>query len=822
MGSVGKMTREPEDFMHALLQDRRYAVRQLRQSPGFTLAAVLTLAIGIGANTAGYSIMDAVVLRPLAVPEMNRVLTIQEQQNHGDLKPVALANYEDWQSQNHSFEELAVHSTANMSLTGAGDAAHIEAEYVSPNFFSVMRTKALIGRIFEQGETQPGRESVTVLSYYFWKEHYDADAGVLGRRIELDKHAYTIVGVMPKKLQYPQTADLLLPLAPTAAQFANRSAHDYRVIGRLRKGVSTVQAQAEMNITEERLAQAYPATNLGWSVKLVPLLNDINGPLTALYFSMMQVATLFVLLVVCLNIANLQLARGIARRPEIAMRIALGAGRWRLMRQLLTENILLGLIGGAGGLLVALLQMHLTLIAMPARVARFLAGWNNIALNGHALAFSLLLAVAAGAISGFAPALAALRVNLVDQLKSGSRAIAGTRRTRWLRNLFAGAQIALAMTLVIGAALMSKGMGAMLHSADRYDPAHMLTFTVHPPAARYDTPEKMTAWQNASLENLRALPGVKQAELTITLPFSDYGWLDDCQIENRPLVPGNFQSALRLPVSAGFFSEFHISLINGRFFSSSDDLRSQPVAVVSRRFVARYFPGENPLGHRIRMGAGRNDQTQWMTIVGIAEETDYSLYDRSHPAAIYMDAAQAPPGDPTYTILTNGDPLAIAPAARKALADIDPMLPLEEVKSYAQMMQEHVTGLGFVSRGLITDGLIALLLAAIGIFGVMANLVAERTREIGVRLAMGARREDVMSMMLRRAAWLAGSGVGIGLLLAFALAHGVANLIYGVRPDDPIIFAGITAAIAAIAIGSSWLPARRAARIDPMAALRDL
>jgi predicted permease len=816
------MTREPEDFMHALLQDRRYAVRQLRQSPGFTLAAVLTLAIGIGANTAGYSIMDAVVLRPLAVPEMNRVLTIQEQQNHGDLKPVALANYEDWQSQNHSFEELAVHSTANMSLTGAGDAAHIEAEYVSPNFFSVMRTKALIGRIFEQGETQPGRESVTVLSYYFWKEHYDADAGVLGRRIELDKHAYTIVGVMPKKLQYPQTADLLLPLAPTAAQFANRSAHDYRVIGRLRKGVSTVQAQAEMNITEERLAQAYPATNLGWSVKLVPLLNDINGPLTALYFSMMQVATLFVLLVVCLNIANLQLARGIARRPEIAMRIALGAGRWRLMRQLLTENILLGLIGGAGGLLVALLQMHLTLIAMPARVARFLAGWNNISLNGHALAFSLLLAVAAGAISGFAPALAALRVNLVDQLKSGSRAIAGARRTRWLRNLFAGAQIALAMTLVIGAALMSKGMGAMLHSADRYDPAHMLTFTVHPPAARYDTPEKMAAWQNASLENLRALPGVKQAELTITLPFSDYGWLDDCQIENRPLVPGNFQSALRLPVSAGFFSEFHISLINGRFFSSSDDLRSQPVAVVSRRFVARYFPGENPLGHRIRMGAGRNDQTQWMTIVGIAEETDYSLYDRSHPAAIYMDAAQAPPGDPTYTILTNGDPLAIAPAARKALADIDPMLPLEEVKSYAQMMQEHVTGLGFVSRGLITDGLIALLLAAIGIFGVMANLVAERTREIGVRLAMGARREDVMSMMLRRAAWLAGSGVGIGLLLAFALAHGVANLIYGVRPDDPIIFAGITAAIAAIAIGSSWLPARRAARIDPMAALRDL
>ena len=807
--------------MHTLLQDLRYAVRQLRQSPGFTLAAVLTLAIGIGANTAGYSIMDAVVLRPLAVPEMNRLLTVQEQQNRGDLKPVALANYEDWQNQNQSFEELAVHSTANMSLTGAGDAAHIEAEYVSPSFFSVMRTKALIGRIFEQGETQPGRERIAVLSYYFWKEHYDADAGVLVRKIELDKQSYTIIGVMPKTLQYPPTADLLLPLAPTAAQLANRAAHDYRVIGRLRNGVSTAQAQAEMNVSAERLSQAYPATNLGWSVKLVPLLEEINGPLTPRYFRMMQVSTLFVLLVVCLNIANLQLARGIARRPEIAMRIALGASRWRLMRQLLTENILLGLIGGVGGLLVALLQMHLSLIAMPSRVARFLAGWNNISLNGRALAFSLLLAVAAGAISGFAPTLAALRVNLVDQLKSGSRAIAGARRTRWLRNLFAGAQIALAMTLVIGAALMSKGMGTMLHSADRYDPTHVLTFTVHPPAARYDTPEKMAAWQNASLENLRALPGVKQAELTITLPFSDYGWLDDCQIENRPMVPGNFQSALRLPVSAGFFSEFHIPLLNGRFFSPSDDLRSQPVAVVSREFVSRYFPGENPLGHRIRMGAGRNDQTQWMTIVGIAEETDYALYDRSHPTAIYLDAAQAPPGNPTYTILTNGDPLAIVPAARKALAGIDPVLPLEEAMSYAQMMQEHVTGLGFVARGLITDGLIALLLAAIGIFGVMANLVGERTREIGVRLAMGARREDVMSMMLRRAAWLAGSGVGVGLLLAFALAHGVANLLYGVRPDDPIIFVSITAFIAAVALGSSWLPAHRAAGIDPMVALRD-
>jgi predicted permease len=428
--------------------------------------------------------------------------------------------------------------------------------------------------------------------------------------------------------------------------------------------------------------------------------------------------------------------------------------------------------------------------------------------------------VGAGIVSGLAPAISALRVNLVDQLKSGSRAIAGAGRTRWLRNFFAAAQIALAVTLVIGAALMAKGMGSMVHMADRYNPSQMLTFSVHLPAARYDTPEKQAAWYAASLEKLRALPGVKQAELTATLPLSNYDVPDDCQIENRPLAPGSFQSALRLPVSDGYFSELHIALFSGRSFNASDDLRSQPVAVVSRGFVTRYFPAENPLGHHIRMGAGKN-QTAWLTIVGVVEETDYSLWERAHTAEVYMSTAQIPPQAAVFAVMSDGDPLALAPAARGALSELDSTLPMDRVESYSQFMHENLIGLMFVARGLDIDGAIALLLAAIGIFGVMANLVAERTREIGVRLAMGARREDVMRMILRRAAWLTGSGVGIGLLLAFALAHGVANLLYGVSPDDPVIFTGITAAIIAIALGSSWLPARRAARIDPMVALRD-
>jgi putative ABC transport system permease protein len=811
--------------VQSVLQDLQYAIRQLWKSPGFTITAVLTLAIGIGANTGSFSIMDAVVLRPLAVPELNHVMVVEEQQNHGDPQWVALANFEDWKRQSRSFEELAVRRDADLTLTKAGDAAHVQAEYTSPSFFSVMRTSAWLGRVFTQTETQPGRDTVVVLGYAFWKSHFGADTKVLGRNIELDQHPYTVIGVMPKAMQYPSQADMFLPFAPTPAQLANRSAHDYLVIGRLRKGITGRDAQAEMNVIADHLSGVYPATNQGWSVKIETLLAEVNGPLNALYFSLVQGATFFVLLVVCANIANLQFARGIARRPEIAMRTALGAGPGRLLRQLLTENILLGLIGGAGGLLFARIYMHISQVSMPERVARFLAGWSNISLNGRALALSLLLAVGAGVLSGFAPALESLRVNLVDQLKSGSRALVGSGRSHKLRNILAIAQISLAMALVVGAALMCKGMFAMLHLGDRYQPAQTLIFNVHLPAAHYDTSEKLAAWYSQSLDRLRALPGVQHAEVTAALPYGDSGWLDDCQIENRPQLPGKSATALRLAVSAGFFSAFHISLASpttsGRLFSASDDLHSQPVAIVSREFASRYLPGENPLGHRIRMGAAGTNQTPWLTIAGVVEEASYTMWDKSRPAVVYMNAAQLPPDGMTYAITTHGDPLAIAAAARKALEALDPTLPLDNVETYAHSIHEGLTGMFYVAATLAFDALIALLLAAIGIFGVMANLVGERTREIGVRLALGARREDVLGMILRRAAWLTGAGVSAGLLLAFGLAHMAANLLYEVRPGDPVVFATITVSIASTALLASWLPARRASHIDPMVALRD-
>src|SRR5271170_1503859 len=522
--------------MQALLRDLQFALRQLWKSPGFTITAVLTLAIGIGANAACFSITDAVVLRPLAVPELDHVMVISEAQNHGDAQQVALANFEDWKRQSHSLEELGVLKPVDLSLTGSGDATHVQAELASPSFFTVMRTSAFVGRTFEQGETLPGRDRVAVLSYAFWKSHFGANAKAVGQKIELDQRPYIIVGVMPGKAQYPSVADVFLPLAPSPAQLDNRSSRDYMVVGRLRQGVPRSDAQAELNLIAGHLAEMYPATDRNWSVKVETLLAGINGDRVPLFFSMIQGATFFVLLVVCANVANLQFARGMGRRPEIAMRTALGAARGRLLRQLLTENLLLGLIGGTGGLLVALAYMRVMEATMPARVARYFAGWSNIALDGRALGLSLALAIAAGVLSGFAPSLEALRVNLVDTLKSGSRSVAGSGRSRKLRNILAAAQISLAVALVIGASLMGKGILVMLHLADQYRPAQTLTFNVHLPAVRYDTPEKLASWYRNSLERLRALPGVESAEATTALPYSDAAWLNELQIEDRPSV----------------------------------------------------------------------------------------------------------------------------------------------------------------------------------------------------------------------------------------------------------------------------------------------
>jgi predicted permease len=809
-------------FLEILWSDVRYAVRQLWKSPGFTITTALTLAIGIGMNTAVFSMMDAVVLRPLAVPDMSRVVIVAEEHGRGsgDYKQVALGNYQDWKQQSRSFADLAIRSDASMSLTGSGEALHVQAAFATASFFEVLRTNALLGRVYQDRECQPGHNTVAVLSYAFWQKRFGADPSVLGRVINLDGQAYTVIGVLPKTMQYPSISEVFLPLAPTPQQLQNRIAHDYLVVARLRSGVSVNQAQEELRVIADRLAKIYPASNLGWSVRVEPLLDGINGNLTPLYYRLILAATGFVLLVVCANVANLQFVRGISRRPEIAVRTALGAGRGRLLRHLLTENLVLGAMGAAGGLVVAAVCMHLCEIAMPKSIEKYISGWSNISLNGRALAFSLFVALAAGLTSGLLPALKALSINLVDQLKAGSRNTSASRETHRLRDLFAISQISFSVLLVIGAALMCKGMWSMLHVADVYQPKQILTFHVDLPAARYATDEQRASWFNSSLEKLRALPGVTHAQITTALPDGQEAWNDDFRIENRPVPPGKFQSAVQLAVNDGYFEAFHIPRLSGRYFNSSDSINTQPVAVVSRKFAEQYFSTESPIGHRIQMGAAGSPKAQWVRVVGVVDDVNYLWIDRAAEPAMYLNALQVPPPGATYVVITGANPMASVAAVRQALGALDPAIPLDDVQTYETYLTVEFTGLLYAAAMLTIDALIAMLLASIGIFGVMANLVAERTQEIGIRIALGARPEVVLALILRRAALLTGIGISVGTVLAFALARVSANLLFGVRPDDPGVFVSIIAAIAAIAFLVSWGPARRAASIDPARTLR--
>ena len=806
-----------------MLADVKYALRQLRKSPGFTLTALLTLAIGIGCNSAMFSFMDAMVLRPLAVPDLRRVMTVSEDRGRGKYQYewVTAPNYEEWKKQSRSFESLAMYQRYSMSLTGAGEAAHVDASRSTADFWEVMQIPMFMGRIFRPDECQPGRDGEAVLSYSFWQQQLASDPLVLGRKIELDQREYTVIGVAPRGLVYPPAIDLYLPMALTPAQLNDRADHGYLVVGRLRAGTTAREADVELHGIAARLQKMYPATNLGWSVLVVPLVDNISGSQTPLYMWLIMGATLFVLLIVCANVANLQFARGIARRPEIAMRTALGAPRNLLLRQLLTENILLGVAGALGGLLLAWLDLHLCFIYMPPRVARWVAGWNNVHLNGRALAFSMVLAVAAGIISGLAPAIEAMRVNLVDQLKSGSRTETGGAKSHRLRNIFATAQVALAVALVIGSALMCKGMWSTLDFARVYQPKQILKFMVTLPANRYGDPVKQAAWYKSSLDSLEAVPGVKQVATTTMLPYGEGGWVDDFRIENQVLPPGKFNSAVRVSVSPDFFAAFHIGLLQGRGFNSGDGLTTDPVAIVSRRFAERYFPGENPLGHRIQMEASRDSHEPWVRIVGVSDDAAYQWVDQTPQPAMYTDVLQLPVINVHYVVTTDVNPLSLAAEMRKSLAGIDPGLPLDNMETYDQDIHEQTTGLMYAAAMLAVDAGIALLLAAIGIYGVMANLVAERRREIGVRLAMGARREDVLGMILRRAGVLTALGTVVGVAMAALLARGIASLLVGVRPNDPLVFGSIIVSICVIALMSSWIPARRAAGVDPMEALRE-
>ena len=801
-----------------LATDIRLSLRRLRRSPVFAVTTVATFALGIAANSAIFSVMEGLVLRPLAVPQLNRVVSVAEQRGTEFYsQPVSLADFRDFAEQNHTLSELTAQDQESMTLTLSGQSEHIQASRCIPNLFALYRIQPLLGRLFAAGEDQPGRDGEVILTHALWQSRFGSNAGVLGRDLVLNGRAYTVIGVMPQSFDHVGDAEAYLPLAPTAAQWSDRTLRSYTLVGRLKGGVSVARDMAELNGIAANLARQFPRTNGGWGVRVRPLVETINGDLTPMFLRLVLAATLLLMVVVCANVSNLQFAYTLRRTPELAMRFALGSTRGRLLRELLLDSLLQSLLGAAGGVALAAVALHFMLAEMPARIGNMLAGWNTIHLDAPTLAYSILVALTAGLIAGLLPAIAGARIELLEQLKSGSRSVSGSRGTHRLRNLLSGAQIALATALVAGAVCIAASMYTMLHATEQFTPQQALILNVSFSPERYKTAAQQSTLLSDSVARLGALPGVQSATFTTSLPYNSNGlWWQDLQIPDDPALPGQVRSTQRLTVSPEYFRSFGLHLVRGRVFDGTDTLDHPLVAVISRRLARDYFGARDPVGRQIQLGK-EPDLTPPATIVGIVDDVIYTWVDQVSKPAVYFAAAQMPIASGIYVLRTGGDPLALGSAVRRAL---DNSVTLDPAETYAAYLRESLIGLWYVTWMLAADALIALFLSGIGLFGVMANLVEERTQEIGIRLAVGAGRPSILLLLMRRSVVITALGLVAGLGLGFAVGQVLTGILSDVRSLQPAILGASALLVLLLSLLAGYLPARRATGVDPVEALR--
>ncbi len=806
-------------LLEELLQDLRYTFRQLGHSPLAAATIIATFAVGIAANTAVFSVMDAIVLRPLAVPDLNRVVTVAEHRGASENRVVSFADYEDYRQQSRSFSELAARTQSEMTLTLGGQSEHVGAAHATRNLFELFRIQPLMGRVFAAGEDEPGRDAEAVLTHAFWQTHFGGRQDVLGQPVVLDGRTYTVVGVMPQSFDHVEFTSLWLPLALTPEERNDRTARSIVMTGRLAPGATVASAGQELNVIAKGIERRFPGSNEGWGIRIKPLVESINGDLTATFTRIILAGTLLLMLIVCANISNLQFARTIRRAPEMAMRCALGSSRGRIMRQLLVESLVQSLLGVVAGLALAKVALHYIVVSMPQEVSRFLAGWTTVSLSGRTLAYSVGVAVAAGLIAGVAPAVAGMKVNLLEQLKSGSRSVSASARSHRLRNIFAGVQITLATALIAAAALITASVYSMLHASARFTPREVLTLNAYLPTAQYTTPVRQAAFLHDSLDALSGLHGVRSAEFSTALPYNNTGvWWQELGIVGDPALPGEARTTQRLTVSPGFLSSFGISLLRGRLLSASDGMDSPKVALISERLARRYFGDKDPIGEHLVLGKDR-DATGPVTIVGVVDDVIYTWVDQTPQPAVYLSTTQFPASSGTYVVRTDGDPQALAGPVRKVFAGLDRTVPLNDIQTYDHFLHASLIGLGYAASMLGGDAGIALFLCALGIFGVMANLVAERTHEIGIRFAMGADRAAITQLMLRRSLKITLWGLAAGVVLALEVSRVLANLLEGIRSVRSLLLIGVMLTVALISLLAGYIPARRAAEVDPTLAL---
>ena len=803
--------------MDALIQDLRYGLRTLVASPGFTAVAVLTLALGIGACTAIFSAVNVLLLRPLPYADPDRLVIICEESRDLPEMSVAYPNFLDWQAQSRSFERLAAFRFISLNVTGGeADPERVDARSVTSGFLRTLGAPPAIGRDFAPEDDRPGAEPVAILGSGFWKRRFAADSGVVGRNILLDGRSYTVIGVAPARLRFIGEPDLWTPLGLSADRFMERGEHPgIYVVGRLAPGVTLAAARAELDGIAKRLEAQYPDSNAAHGIGVTAahdyFVKDIRPILLVLLG-----AVGFVLLIACVNVANLMLARGITRDREIAVRSALGAGRRRLVRMLLTESLLLSTLGGALGVLLAYWGVDLLAAAVPPDFPLP----ERIGIDGAVLVFTLAVAVLTGILSGLAPALRTSRVDLSRTLKEGGRgSTAGHTR---LRQALVVSETALALVLLIGAGLAMKSFLRLARVDPGLNPENVLTLSVSLPESRYPDGPGQARFFRQALERIGTLPGVVAAGMITPLPFTGEGWQSNYLIEGRPRPPSAEQPSLdKHFVSPGYFRAMQIPLVAGRLFDETDDAKALKVAVVNRTMAERFWAGEDPVGKRIQQGdADDPAKADMMVIVGIVG--DVRQYGPWAPAKseVYMPHAQRPIPMMSLVVRAAVDPKSLVSSIRREIAVLDKDQPIYGVRTMVSVLEERTASNRLATELLLAFAAAALVLASVGIYGVVAYSVTRRTHEIGIRMALGASRRDVLRLIVSQGAALALAGVTLGLLAAVPLVRVLRSLLFEVSATDPGIFAWVAILLILVAVTASYIPAVRASRIDPMVALR--
>ena len=804
-------------------QDFRYGVRTLRKSPGFSLTAIFTLALGIGATAANFSVCDAMLWKPLPLPNLSRLAMVLRRvpSQPNEWRLIAPADFGDFRRQQSVFESVAAWDDEMSNLASHGAAPERGSRYlVTANFFGMIGARPALGRTFTPEEDQPGQARVAVLSDSLWRRRFAAEPSIIGQNVRIDGEAYRVIGVMPTKFVFPMTSELWTPLRLTPEEANERDSQYLTVMGLLRPGRTVRQAEAEVETIGSRLARAYPNTNKDRHFYSMGAHDFLIGTYTHQYSIMMFVSVLFVLLIACANVANLQFARALGRSREVAVRAALGAGRGRLIAQYLTESVTLSLVGAALGLLIASWDIQAILAGMPAEIAQYIPNWYDIKLDQRTLLFTLLTAVASGVIAGVVPAWQGTRSNLQEALKEGGRSASAGRGRARLRGFLVAAEIALSVVLLVGASLMIRGTSAMVGSSRCFEPSTLLTMRLSITETRYPEGSRRAAFFHHAIERATSVPGVRAAFAVKSMPYSGNYYGRQFTIENRVPEPGNQPGALYQAVTPNYFSTMHVPLREGRFLNASDGPDNQRVAVISQRAAERWWPGEaSPIGQRIRFDS-HEGPTEWVTIVGIAADVPHNPFERSPGEVVYVPIEQFPQVHADFGVRTAGDPRLLESAIVKAIRTVDPEEPIARVLPFEEMAKHETLGLIYVAVLMGVYGLIALILSSVGVYGVMSYLVSQQTHDIGVRMALGASRPGVLAMVFRRGMFTVAGGMIVGLAAAYAVARLLARLIFGVPATDAVTFLGIPLVLLAAAALAIYIPARRATGIDPIVALR--